>query len=698
MRQLFSDTLHIISINHTQRNTLLGTALFQNICFLFSCPYYAWINTNIKVIGYGSIDYENKKIFLETIIPDLSNNEKLFISFLINMNITGLTEKKIHKLSETFTNKLYQLFFEEQFITLNTVLCYDEEKLHIIITKWQDIKTYCLLHIDLLKCGLSAKYIKKVYKTYKTNSISIIKNNPYQMVESIGFGFKTVDSIAEQYGIKRNHPLRIQQGLLFILQENELQGHNYLDITTLYEKLEILLSLTDHILFDTACNILIQEKKIIKLYQHYIATHAAYTYELYIYEYLKNNTIDNTLIHNATLKELSLQQNKAISRAIEHKYSIITGPAGTGKSTIIKALYHIQKNNKKRIVVLTPTGRASQRLKEIDANIHSMTIHKILTPLSIFKIQKGHTILPEEHLPYDHLIIDESSMIDSALLYVLLKKTNQNTHITFLGDSFQLPPIAMGSPFSDLITYDYIPIFQLTEIFRQHKTSNLLSIAHAIAHGSYPKISSKTTTSDCYFHVTTKDNIEEIIINSIKMHYNGVTKTIDLQYITFLNRGTAGVIKINTFIQQYLFQHYKKDTHKIIDQFYLYDKVMVIKNDYKIEVRNGEIGTIIDGNDQEVIVQFSSEKIITFTYNQKYLLTLAYAINVYKSQGSEFNRIMILLFMEQYLLLNKKALYTAVTRTKTQAILCGEKKALYCALNYKKSSERNTILSLFLKK
>jgi exodeoxyribonuclease V alpha subunit len=697
MDAVFSGVLLIKKINYIIGLTWRGVVIYNGIEYNVKGPYHNWVAANISIFAYGLIDSDARHIQIETIIPDLLSQSDLFTVFLLSMNIKGLSKTRIDLLSNAFGPKLYSLFVENNFDLINTVLQYDEEKLAIIIKKWQEINAYCLLHIDLITLGLSAKSIKKVYKTYKENSIQIIKNNPYQMIEGIGFGFKTVDQIALESGIEKNNIIRIESGLLYILEENEGEGNTYILKHILYEKTKILLKIDDDSLIDISYNALIKKKKIINYENKYVGKYSTYEYESYLFQFLRQNqqmSISYNTLDNES--HLSDEQKTAVLGAIKNKYSVITGSAGTGKSTVIKAIYNLQIENKKKIIVLTPTGRASQRIKEIDLSMETMTIYKALTPLSIYKILKNQGSQLIKYLEYDHIIIDECSMIDSTLLYVIFKMTHHNTQITFLGDSFQLPPIGIGNAFSLLIEYQVVPMYHLTKIFRQKENTVLLKIAKEVASGVYPRISNQDNT-DCFFKEINKEKLNDFLKEYIDKYYNKESNILDLQCITFLNRGRCGVNLLNSLIQDYLHQRYRANEPLLLSRFYKYDKIVVLKNNYDLDIRNGELGIVIDGDCNQVIIQFCHDKIIAFSIVQTSLLALGYAINIYKSQGSEFKNVLVVLYMEQYILLNKKALYTALTRAKNKAIICGERKALYCAINSKNNHKRDTFLELWLK-
>ena len=694
---IFSGSLIIKKINSIIYSKWDGLVVYNGLEYTVSGPYHNWIRQDSTIFAYGEI-YENRShIDIETIIPDLASQSHLFTLFLLSMNIQGLSKIKIDLLDKAFGFKLYSLFFENKFDLLNTVLNYEIEKLTVIVKKWEEIKVYCFLHIDLIRLGLSAKFIKKVYKAYKEKSLEVIRSNPYQMIESIGFGFKTVDQIALQTGIDKYNVMRIEHGLFYILEENEIEGNTYIVKNIWYEKTKLLLNIDDDSILDISLQELIQKKKIIHLAHAYYGKYESYNYELYILRFLGENNQSSLFDFSINQDYLSEEQKIAVLGAINNKYSVITGSAGTGKSTVIKSIYSFQVNNKKRVIVLTPTGRASQRIKEIDPSIETMTIYKALTRISIYKVLNNQDIDKKNYLQFDHLIIDECSMIDSKLLYAILKMTFEKTHITFLGDAFQLPPIGIGQAFALLIQYQFIPIYHLTKIFRQKENTELLIIAQNISKGIYPKISNKNN-SDFLFKNIKKEDLEAVLVTYIDQYYNKENQVVDIQFITFLNRGKCGVNALNIFVQNYLYKKYRLDQPLLMFRFYKYDKIVILKNNYDLDVRNGELGIVIGGDDHNLIVNFFNNKIVHFISSQSNLLQLAYVINVYKSQGSEFKSVIILLYMEQYILLNKKALYTALTRAKNKVVLLGERKALYCAIYNKNNYTRNTFLELFIQK
>jgi exodeoxyribonuclease V alpha subunit len=696
--ELFSETFYVKEIIRKESHKVFFKIILNDIVYEVFSSSYNWLLPDNHFIGYGRRDIYSKKIYLETIIPCFSNHAIfLFQSFLIDAQIPGLTQKKITLLYNALGNKMIDYFYQENFELINSLLQYEQPELEKIQKKWQDIKIYIDLHVQLKKCCLSASSIKKVYKAYKHQSLKIIQENPFKMIFDIGFGWKTVDKIAKECGIKSHDKRRIEGAISFLFLEKKREGHTCLNSETLYEKTAELLNDLPNCneLIDTTIKNLVSSGCIKKI-NTFLALVDDYTMEKSIYDFFAKKNIIIPLSHplDVTTKNISNEQKIAIEGALGSRYSIITGSAGTGKSTIILEIYTYQVKHKKKIIVLTPTGRASQRILEMYPNIVSMTIHKFFIINKIY-IRQEKEYINQVLFDYEHIIIDESSMIDSMLLSLLLRHTLQTTQITFIGDSNQLPPVGLGGPFHICIQYQIIPVFTLKQVFRQKEGGKLLELATTISKGICPKIQNN---NEIEFHTADKENLTVVLEKLIDSYYNKEKKELTWTGVTFLNRGNAGTKILNTHIQEYIHTHYHPAEKKILHRFYRNDSVIITHNNYKLDVRNGEMGKIIDGDDKYAIIRFNKAKEIMFTHYDSHLIDLGYAINVYKSQGSEFPLIVLFIFMEHYILLHKKALYTAITRTKNKILLIGQKKALYCAVKNKSENHRQTILEqLYIK-
>lgn len=697
--EYFSQVVKIKNILYSSKfqNKITFSIDFHTISYTVFTQFHEWLTQDIEIILYGKCHCTKKIIFAESCIPVLNKNLDSFCVFLKAAKIPKLTEKKIDILKNQLQEELMTVFFSQKLTILSEYLSLNKTEIETIEQKWQEIKKYSELHLALYNKGLTAKSVRKLYKTYGENSLHIIAKNPYNIMEQIGFGFKTADKIAQEYGIKKTSSIRIEASILFIIQENEEQGSTVILKSELYEKAKILLNENLHeSCFTENLSSLLFQKKITIIDDIHISSHTLFTYESYCFTFLQKEQENKSINFNVAQNSNTEEQIKAIIGALEHKYSGITGPAGSGKTTIIKNISDYLTEKKKKVLILSPTGRAAQRIKELYPDLLVMTIHKCLSIQYVENIIKGRPIEDEDALPYDHLIIDESSMIDSYLFYAIVKKVSKNTALTFIGDSNQLSPVGPGCIFEILLSTNHIPIFHLNTIHRQ-KNNQLLSIASDISQGAIPRLSTHQNNY-CYFIPIEKNLLHEKITFFIEKYFDQETKRVNIQIISFLHRGITGIDKINILIQQVVQKIRKNiDQIKILRSFYQFDKVIVIKNNYELGVFNGEIGLIIDGSLEYAIVEFP-DKTVTFKKEYSHILELGYVISVHKSQGSEFSAVMIILFMDQYLLLNRKSLYTALTRTKKEVIIIGEKKALYCSIKNNKTINKNTLFQLLCKK
>lgn len=690
--ELFSDVFFISEILKKNSSKISFHIIYSDILYVVYAPFYRWIGRGY-FIGYGRIDKYKKFIYLETVIPSfLESDIFLFQSFLLDAKLPGLTAKKVEELYEAYGKDMRDYFYKEDWDSINLVLQCDSEKLSVMKQKWQEMCVYIDLHSKLRKCCLSATSIKKIYKTYKYESLRVIEDNPYIMIYSIGFGWKTVDKIASELGMSLSDQKRIEGAIYFVFLEKKRLGHVAALIDELVQSAILLLgeeTIFKDIVWDSIMS-LIAQKKIIQI-ENFVALKENYEMELLIFEFFKdcNNRENRELNISFKNKMITDEQKNAVIGAIGYQNVIITGSAGTGKSTIINEIYIYQKAYNKKIVVLTPTGRASQRVIEIYPHIIAMTIHKFLLMNKIYINQKKH-FESEIKFDFDHIIIDESSMVDSFLLSILLRHTKESSKITLIGDANQLPPVGVGAPFHVMIDEKMVPVFHLTTVFRQKKESQILEIANKIGNGICPRIK---PSSEISFVECLKEDMCQLISDLVDQYYDQEKKTLSFIGITFLNRGKVGTIALNNYIQNYIQKkYYSAQNKKIGGRFYLYDTVVVTKNNYQLDLRNGQSGQIVNVVDSEITVLFGQSKKILIPFRDLDILDLGFVINVYRSQGSEFNFIIIFLFMEQYILLNKKALYTAITRTRSSCILIGEKKAFYCAIKNKNSDKRITVL------
>lgn len=404
---------------------------------------------------------------------------------------------------------------------------------------------------------------------------------------------------------------------------------------------------------------------------------------------------------------LSKDQKEAVRGALSHGVSVITGGPGTGKTTIIRALYRALRTMGNSVEIAAPTGRAAKRIKE-STGYNAMTIHRLLEATLDEKrnlVVFGRT--EKEPLECDGIVIDEASMIDINLMNSLLKAMKTGTRLVLVGDYNQLPPVGPGNVLRDIIESEYIHRVDLKEIFRQAKESKIITAAHEINKGEYPSLDYKEDDDLAFFEKETYNEVLEEIVKLDSFR--------DSQVIAPTKNGPLGIDNLNKILQEHINppgewkNEYKREDGTILREG---DQVMQIKNQYsrawkkahsEIEgagLFNGDMGIIqeIDNICEKVKVIFDEEKISDYSYEDLGEIQLSYAITVHKSQGSEFDNVIMPITMVGKLLGTRNLLYTAVTRAKKNAILLGNKKALYYMIDNKDNIMRNSGLKFRLMK
>ena len=402
---------------------------------------------------------------------------------------------------------------------------------------------------------------------------------------------------------------------------------------------------------------------------------------------------------------LSFDQKKAVWNVFENPVSIITGGPGTGKSFITKIIYEAAEEAGFCCMAAAPTGRAARRLDsaifgycEIDNDLRPKTLHRLLRASDHegdFRMNSGN------RLPYDLLIIDESSMIDIDLAHALLSAVSPRTRIVFIGDENQLPPVGPGNFFADMIASECIPVTRLTQIFRQNSGSGIIINAERINSGEFPFCAGRFGLKDddfFFFECGSEAEITRIlsgIPGELFVQY-GIDPVRDVQVLTPVNIGSSGTGKLNLLLRERL--NPKKahaDDYAIGNMtFRSGDKVMQTANDYSLMVYNGDIG-YISSIEHEIISVFYPDygRTVAYTRSQARHLTLAYAVTIHKAQGAETEAAVIVMDKSNAGNAVRKQFYTAVTRARKAVVLIGERVAFQNALSNRKAVSRNTRLA-----
>ncbi|WP_035257033.1 SF1B family DNA helicase RecD2 [Desulfatirhabdium butyrativorans] len=587
-----------------------------------------------------------------------------------------------------------------------------EKRIALVRQAWEDQKEIREVMVFLQSHGVSPAFATKIYKQYGADSIAVVRENPYRLaMEIFGIGFLTADRIGEKLGIPRDSPKRAEAGIIYVLHQLSEKGHVFcpfqellqscleileIDTGTVAEAIERLAQsqmLTIEPNPDQPAN---REASFVYLQKFHVC-------ESRVAARLKILSLGPVVSRAFDMEEalkwvqqkigviLAENQKEAVRTAVSQKTMVITGGPGTGKTTIIRAVIGISAALHQKILLAAPTGRAAKRMQEA-TGCEAQTIHRLLS----YSIHEGGFQKNENHpLDADLIIVDEASMIDIVLMYHFLKAVAVSTRLILVGDIDQLPSVGPGSVLSDIIRSGLVSVITLNDIFRQAKNSRIIVNAHRIQRGFLPETTGDAA-SDFYFieredPEKAVDTILQVMTERIPKRF-GFDPVDDIQVLSPMNKGTAGVTNLNTVIQQRL----NPSGTAILRSgraFRVRDKVMQIRNNYDRDVFNGDIGRIvaIDLEDQQAIVRFDGRD-VAYDFPDMDELVLAYAVSIHKSQGSEYPAVIIPILTQHYVMLQRNLIYTAVTRGKKLVVLVGSKKALAIGIKNDRIAKRYSFL------
>jgi exodeoxyribonuclease V alpha subunit len=587
------------------------------------------------------------------------------------------------------------------------------KRISMIIKAWVEHKEIKEIMIFLQGHGVSAAYSAKIYKQYGDQSIEIVRENPYRLAHDIyGVGFITADKIAQNLGIDRNSLIRAKAGLIYILNQLTEEGHVYYPESQLIHKAKEILSVDEEIIIQ-AVKELSKEKELFledldpdgNLKAVYLAPfHVAETGVAQMLMNLKESSSNIRPIHPEKAIEwvqqklnieLAQRQEEAILLAATSKVLIITGGPGTGKTTLITAVLRIFQQLKLRILLAAPTGRAAKRMNEA-TGWEAKTIHRLLE----YSPRKGGFKKDQDDpLEADVVIIDETSMVDTLLMYHLLKAIPSHAHLILVGDVDQLPSVGPGNVLKDIIRSGRFTVVRLTEIFRQAQESMIVVNAHKVNQGQLPVLKEIDKPEKTDFQFIQEEDPEKILQNILDLCSETIPRQFrfhplrEIQVLAPMHKGIIGVANLNIELQKRLNPGQPGITHGAWN-FRIGDKVMQIVNNYDKDVFNGDIGLIskIDSEEREVMIDFDG-RLVTYDYSDLDEVVLAYAVSVHKSQGSEYPVVILPVVTQHYMLLQRNLIYTGITRAKKLVIMIGTKKALAIAIRNNKPQRRYTLLS-----
>lgn len=565
--------------------------------------------------------------------------------------------------------------------------------------------------------GFSLNTINKIYQKYREHAQEIITNNPYRLVDDIqGIDYTMADFLAFNMNINPECEYRIQAAIKYALQLGaESGGHSFLYVKELLRMVNSILShrnqeekiLKNNVLktlmhMEEYKQLIIESDTAVYLPMYYYAERYSARKVSKIREIPSNVVLNRDPdeiikeIEEETGIKYADKQKEAIRKGLTEKILILTGGPGTGKTTtvngIIKAI--IKNDPKTRLELAAPTGKAAKRMEEATGR-SAKTIHRMLEyrPFGD-ELQCGRN--EENPIEADVLIVDEFSMTDILLLEKMLRALNTMTRLIIVGDVDQLPSVGAGNVLADMINSEVICTVRLDTIFRQGETSPIIINANKINNGEYPDFSHSDFV---FYEIDDEDEVAKEIVNKyVELIKSGKTPD-DVQILTPLKRKTScGSRELNRMVQDAI-NPKRPDVKEVKFGAVVFrekDKVMQTKNNYEKEVFNGDTGYIIHINDTQedpvVVVKFDDRE-VEFVGREEILeLELAYAISVHKSQGSEYETILMPMVMSHKRMLFKQLFYTAITRAKKKVYIFGQEKAIHYAIDNKNIPVRNSKL------
>lgn len=672
-----------------------------------------FFNENDQVVVEGELIYHDKygeQINVESAKIKKPSGKKAIISYLSSGNIESIGKKTAELIYEKFKDDSIDVVFNET-EKLLSIQGIGKKKLEKIKESTIDARDSREALLYLQGLNISFNLSNKIYKAYGDNTISIVKTNPYKLSEDIsGIGFVMADNIAMNMQMKNDSKFRISAAISYILKNDaEMSGSCALKKEDLLNKTFDLIKVDKNKINEQINEDLLKSKiQIIKIGED------EFVYDKDIYMAEKSCAINLSRLQNEKyifdvkinedFDAFSKEQEIAIKEAFNNMLLVITGGPGTGKTTIIKAICNILNEHNLKFNLAAPTGRAAKRMQESTENV-AFTIHRLIgikpeNPIPEFN--------EENTLDCDYVIVDEASMIDIKLMDKLLKALSSKTALILVGDHNQLPSVGAGNVLKDILDTD-IKSVKLKKIFRQAKESNIVVNAHKINDGLYPILNQKN--KDFFFINSNSKKFQNDLLDLVKNrlpNYYKLDPINDIQILAPSKKSLWGIVNINDLCQKELNKN--PNSIKINNRiFKLGDKVMQVRNNYELEslnpddfddgVYNGDIGRIIDidKNMESLKVEFYDGNIVSYKKEDIKDLDLSYAITIHKSQGSEFDCVLIPMMPASFMLLNRNLLYTAITRAKKLVILLGEKKILKQMVRNNNESKRLTNLSFWIK-
>jgi exodeoxyribonuclease V alpha subunit len=641
----------------------------------------------------------------ESFVPILPSSVRGIEKFLSSGLIKGIGPVLARRIVKKFGDQTIEVIAKKP-EKIRAVEGVGAVKLKEIKKSWAENQHIRDLIIFLQEHNVSTAIATKVYQQYGERSFHVLKSNPYQLCLDIwGIGFKTADQIALKLGLDPSSPERVKAFVLYLLEKDAEQGHVFSFQEDLETSCQKELGVDEEKTRSALADLVHHKLVIAEKAEEKTAVYLPYLFDAQegVARAILNlsslpvpgppSDMDKTIadVEKELRLEFSPSQKEAIKACFNKKMLIITGGPGTGKTTIVRAVVAIFDSFGQEVLLTAPTGRAAKRLSEATEK-EAKTIHRLLE----YNPKQGRFRRNERNpLRADALVVDECSMVDLPLMFSLIKAVPPGMRLILVGDKDQLPSVGPGNLLQDIIESGSVEVMRLEDIFRQERDSLIILNAHRINRGEkliYPPREERN--ADFYFlHYEDEEKAFKTIMSlccfNIPQKFGLPALTTQIQVISPMYKGLCGVDNLNAELQARLNAHQEglKVGNK---EFRARDKVMQIRNNYDKEIFNGDIGMVLWADKQRfrLLVDFDGRE-VSFEKDDLNDITHAYAVSVHKSQGSEYQAVIMPLLTQHFIMLQRNLFYTALTRAKKLSVIVGSYKALYIAIKNDKPVKRN---------
>ena len=625
--------------------------------------------------------------------------------FLGSGLIEGIGKEYAHRLVEKFGTEIFEVL-DQHSKRLEDVDGIGPKRRRQIKESWKRQTSVRSIMVFLHRHGVPTGQALRIYKKFGEEAVGILTREPYRLSREVwGIGFKSADEIARSTGIAEDAPARLEAGLRQALEAAADRGHTAVPRGTLLEKAAELLSGGTQLVIDSAqlepaLDRLILARDLVE--EGMEGERLVYLGELqraeencgqilrkFSAQAAQYPPIDvPAAIAHVEEKELGWKladgQRRAVEATLNSRVQVITGGPGVGKTTILQAVLKVLSARKVVPVLCAPTGRAAKRLSE-SSGFSARTIHRLLE----YQPEVGFTRNRDKPLAGDLFVVDELSMVDIRLLYRLLDALPENAHLLLVGDADQLPSVGPGAVLRDILDSEVVPVSRLTEIFRQAGGSRIVQAAHAINAGCLPDLDRSDKDGDFFFFerdspAATRETLIELVTSRVPRGF-GFDPASEIQVLTPMHRGELGTTALNAALQRALnpAHEHEIEVERFGASYRPGDRVIQLRNNYERDVFNGDLGVIrqVTMDPVTVAVEFEGARRVVYEPAELDEIRHAWAITIHKSQGSEFPAVVIPVSTQHFVMLQRKLIYTAVTRGRRLVILVGERRALEIAVD-----------------